>query len=144
MLRDIDTILNKKGWYPHAFLSGHAHNYQRYTRTVKLGGHELEVPFVVCGSGGHDLVPIVRAARGQQPADPAFGSRVDYLEVQPAVATGGLILEKYNYQDYGYLRISTSAQQLRIGFHVAGKGSVAQSQYDLVTVDLASHSLIAN
>ena len=49
----------------------------------------------------------------------SFGSKIDYLDVKPAVATCGLILEKYNYQDSGYLRISVDAQQLRIGFHVA-------------------------
>ena len=144
MLRQIDTILNQKGWYPHAFLSAHAHNYQRYTRTVRLGGHDLDVPFIVCGSGGHNLNPMVRASRGQPAQDPSFGSKVDYLDVKPAVATGGLILEKYNYQDYGYLRISVDAQQLRIGFHVAQNGSLPQSRFDLVTVDLPSHTMVAN
>lgn len=97
MLRQIDTICNQKGIYPHAFLSAHAHNYQRNTRIVR-----------------------------------------------PAVATGGLILEKYNDQDYGYLRISVDAQQLRIGCHVAQNGSLPQSHFDLVTVDLASHTMFAN
>ncbi len=35
-----------------------------YTRTVHLGGHDLDVPFVVCGSGGHNVNPLARAARG--------------------------------------------------------------------------------
>jgi hypothetical protein len=144
MLRQIDTILNQKGWYPHAFLSAHAHNYQRYTRTVRLGGHDLDVPFIVCGSGGHNLNPMVRASRGQPAQDPSFGSKVDYLDVKAAVSTGGLILEKYNYRDYGYLRISVDAQQLRIGFHVAQNGSLPQSRFDLVTVDLPSHTMVAN
>ena len=86
------------------FLSAHAHNYQRYTRTLRLGGHDLNVPFILCGSGGHNLNPMVMASRGQSAQDPSFGSKIDYLDVKPAVATGGLILEKYNYQDYGYLR----------------------------------------
>ena len=144
MLRQIDTILNQKSWYPHAFLSAHAHNYQRYTRTVRLGEHDLDVPFIVCGSGGHNLNPMVRASRGQPAQDPSFGSKVDYLDVKPAVATGGLMLEKYNYQEYGYLRISVDAQQLRIGFHVAQNGSLPQSRFDLVTVDLPSHTMVAN
>ncbi len=37
MLREIDTICKAQGVYPHAFLSGHAHNYQRYTRKLSLG-----------------------------------------------------------------------------------------------------------
>jgi hypothetical protein len=87
---------------------------------------------------------MVRAAAGQPAQDPNFGSNVDYLDVQPALATGGLVLEKYNYQDYGYLRISVDAQQLRIGFNLARGGSLPQSQYDLVTVDLVSRTMTAN
>jgi hypothetical protein len=109
-----------------------------------LKGYDLDVPFIICGSAGHSLVPIVRAARGQPAKDPSFGSNVDYMDVQPAIATGGLVLEKYNYQNYGYLRISVDAQQLRIGFHLAQKGSLPQSMYDLVTVDLASRTMVAN
>ena len=36
MLPEIDTICKDVGVYPHAFLSGHAHNYQRYTRNVQF------------------------------------------------------------------------------------------------------------
>src|SRR5260370_31042098 len=36
MLREIDTICPDQGLYPHPFLSGHAHNYQRYTRTLSF------------------------------------------------------------------------------------------------------------
>ena len=32
MLSDIDSICNETGVWPHAVLSGHAHNYQRFTR----------------------------------------------------------------------------------------------------------------
>jgi hypothetical protein len=66
MLRQIDTICAKVGVYPHAFLSGHAHNYQRYTRTVRMGGNDYDVPLIVCGDGGHHMNTIVRAKRGGQ------------------------------------------------------------------------------
>ena len=49
MLRQIDEICHQTGVYPHAFLSGHAHNYQRSTRTVRLDGSSYDVPFIVCG-----------------------------------------------------------------------------------------------
>src|SRR5579863_2809252 len=50
MLRQIDAICKAQGVYPHAFLSGHAHNYQRYTRTIQFGGNKYTVPFIVCGN----------------------------------------------------------------------------------------------
>src|SRR5208283_2499761 len=48
MLKDIDSACQQAGIWPHAILSGHAHNYQRFTR--HKGGRET--PFVVCGNGG--------------------------------------------------------------------------------------------
>ncbi|MGY3447932.1 metallophosphoesterase family protein [Bradyrhizobium sp. USDA 4353] len=144
MLRQIDTICAKVGVYPHAFLSAHAHNYQRYTRTVHFGGKDRDVPFIVCGDGGHHVNSLVRARRGTPAREPHFGSDVHYLDVEPSVTSKGLMLEKYNDRGYGYLRISADAHKLSIGFHVVGEGSIAQSRFDKVTIDLASHEMIAN
>ena len=57
---------------------------------------------------------------------------------------GGLLLEKFEDHNYGYLRISVDKEQLRIGFHQVGTTSLAQSRFDMVTVDLASHTMVAN
>lgn len=51
MLKDIDTACENTGVWPHAVLSGHAHNYQRFTRTLD----DRETPFVVAGNGGHAI-----------------------------------------------------------------------------------------
>lgn len=144
MLREIDTICNEEQVYPHAFLSGHAHNYQRYTRTIEFDGKEYDVPFVVCGDAGHNVNTLVQAKKGQKPDEPVNGAHVDYLEVNPAVKSKALILEKYDDHNYGYLRISVDKQQLRIGFHQVGITSLRQSRFDMVTVDLASHTMVAN
>ncbi len=144
MLRDIDTACQGAGIYPHAVLSAHAHNYQRYTRTIRLGGRDVEVPFIVCGGGGHNLNPLVRRSKANPGEEPSYGADVSYLEDRPAVEAQSLILEKYNDQDYGYLRITADAKQLSIGFHVAQDAPLSQSRFDMVTVDLASRALVAN
>jgi hypothetical protein len=144
MLREIDTICDKVGVYPHAFLSGHAHNYQRYTRTVHMGGKDFDVPLIVCGDGGHHVNTIVRAKGGTAAQEPHFGTHVNYLDVNPAVQAKGLLLEKYNDKGYGYLRVSADKDQLGIGFHLVGNTSIAQSRFDKVTVDLASHQMVSN
>jgi hypothetical protein len=87
MLRQIDAVCKDVGVYPHAILSAHQHNYQRYTRSIALAGKEREVPFVVCGSGGHHLNPIVQGRRGEPVQKPRYGQKVDYMEVKPAVET---------------------------------------------------------
>jgi len=107
MLREIDKICDREGVYPHAFLAAHAHNYQRYTRIVEFAGKERDVPFIVCGDGGHNVNPLVRGKKGQGPHEPHMGSNVDYLEFQPALKTKELLLEKYDDINYGYLFTST-------------------------------------
>jgi hypothetical protein len=57
MLNDIDSACQQAGVWPHAVFSGHAHNYQRYTRTV----NNLQIPFVVAGCGGHSPLSKMRA-----------------------------------------------------------------------------------
>jgi Calcineurin-like phosphoesterase len=144
MLRDIDTICKARGVYPHAFLSGHAHNYQRFSRMVQFASQTYEVPFIVCGDGGHNVNRLVRPAKGQPPQEPNYGTDVSYLDQKPAVTSQGLILKHYDDSNYGYLRITVDAESLKIGFNQVGKNSIPQSRVDLVTVDLASHTLMAN
>ncbi|OAF05055.1 hypothetical protein AYJ54_21590 [Bradyrhizobium centrolobii] len=145
MLKQIDKVCHDEGVYPHAFLSAHAHNYQRYTRIIEFGGKEIDVPFIVCGDGGHNVNPLVRAARGHRAEEPHSGSNVRYLEGQhrPAWAKQ-LLLEKYDDQNYGYLRIHVDKEELKIGFHQVGVRTLAQSRYDMVTVNLADHTMVAN
>jgi hypothetical protein len=144
MLAQIDEICKSEGVYPHAFLSGHAHNYQRYTRTVRFGGKDFDVPFVVCGSGGHNVNRLVKPSRGEPAREPDYGADVGYLDKKPAIETDGLLLEKYEDINYGYLRVSVDAQQLRIGFHGVASGTLPQSRVDLVTVQLADHTMVSN
>lgn len=145
MLAQIDAICAKQGVYPHAFLSGHSHNYQRFARTVRFGGKDFEVPFVVCGDGGHNVNRMIQARRGVSPQEPNFGASVNYMDppAKAAVKTQGLVLKHYDDTNYGYLRITVDATSLGIGFHQVGK-NIPQSRVDMVTVDLASHTIVSN
>ena len=140
MLRDIDTVCGSVGVYPHAILSGHAHNYQRFTRKILLNGRHIEVPFVVCGNGGHGLIPIANSAN----AHPAFGTDVSYLDAKPAITGEGLTIEKFDDQNFGYLMLTADKSRLRIAYHNTAGSSPAQSRFDLVTIDLAHQIRVAN
>ncbi len=122
MLADIDAACTKAGYWPHAHLSGHAHNYQRFTRTV----NKFDIPYVVCGNGGHGLSPIKGTPR------------------TPVNVNAEVIFENYDATDYGYLRIIVDSKQMRIEFHDEQVGQVFKSPSDAVTVDLASHTMISN
>ena len=60
MLGQIDAVCNEVGVWPHAFLSGHVHNYQRFTRTRKDNG--TQIPYLVCGNGGHNVAALAKGS----------------------------------------------------------------------------------
>jgi hypothetical protein len=141
MLADIDAICKEQGVYPHAFLSGHAHNYQRYTRTVQVAGSSFQVPFIVCGDGGHGIDKLIQASGGTTPPEPQDGADVSYLDASPAIETAGLVLERHDDRDYGYLRVTVDASTLQIEFHQVLSGATVPQLADAVSVDLAGHAI---
>lgn len=145
MLKQIDALCAGAGVYPHAVLSAHAHNYQRYTRAIHFGGRDIEVPFVVCGSGGHNINPLVRGRRGQPGRRPRYGEDVGYMDPHPVVPARGLTLDNYDDDPsgYGYLKVTVTAEQVRIAFQRADE-DVEQAESDAVAVDLATHRLVAS
>jgi hypothetical protein len=142
MLGQIDAICQKIGVYPHAFLSGHAHNYQRYTRKVAFKGKNFTVPFVVCGDGGHHVNPVVFGRIGQTAQEPGDDVDVSYLDVNPAVQAKGLTMNKHDQKNYGYLRIKVDASQLSIAFHPVNPKPLGSLPIDTVTVDLGKHTIV--
>jgi hypothetical protein len=120
MLQDIDTACQAAGVWPHAVLSGHAHNYQRFTRVV----NNYQLPYVVAGCGGHS---------------PLSTMRTNYRTPYPIDST--LTLESYDDTDYGYLRIIVNAQTLTIEFHPESDGATTKTPDDDVTINLATHTL---
>jgi len=129
MLSQIDVICNQTSVWPHAVLSAHAHNYQRFTR---LHG-ATQIPYIICGNGGHGLAKLSR--KGATPLRTP-------LALQVTGHTDKVTLENYDDQGYGYLRVVVTASQLRIEYHPASDGDAAKTPDDFVTVDLASRKLV--
>jgi hypothetical protein len=130
MLKEIDAICGKVGVWPHAVLSGHAHNYQRYTRAIG----NRQIPYIVCGNGGHGLSHLSKAQGVRTPQSvPIFA--------QPE-ANDSVTFENYDDKDYGYLRILANPSQLRIEYHPAADGGGAKTPDDFVTVNLAQSTLV--
>jgi len=130
MLKEIDAICKESGVWPHAILSGHAHSYQRFTR--QLGNRQI--PFVVCGNGGHGLTKLSKTQTLRTPQSmPIFA--------QPE-AKDSVTFESYDDANYGYLRVLVDPTQLRIEYHPASDGSQTKTPDDSVTIDLASGTLV--
>jgi hypothetical protein len=130
--RQIDAICNEVGVWPHAFLSGHAHNCQRFTRTRACG--ETLIPYLVCGNGGHNVVPLTKG--GTPPL------RAPQIIQTPKNSTDQLVLGNYDDKNYRYLRIVVTSRQLRIEYHTASDGPATKTPDDFVTVDLKRRKLV--
>ena len=126
--QEIDKICAATTVWPHAVLSAHAHNYQRFTR-IRAG---KSIPYIIAGNGGHG---VSRLAKKNEPAIRA-PSVIDTSEGEQVT------LENYDDQDFGYLRIVANAKQLRIEYHPASDGGSAKTPDDSLTVDLATRQLV--
>jgi hypothetical protein len=140
MLRQIDTICKDIGVYPHLVLSGHAHNYQRFTRTIKFGNNQktYEVPFIIVGNGGHNASPLVYQDY-KHLQDPDQDIDVTYLESEPVFTGAKLRMATYDDYNYSYLRVTVDDTTLTMEYvPVTDNGGFGP---DTITVDLANHRL---
>ena len=119
---DIDSCAQAAGFWPHAVLSGHAHNYQRFTRTV----NGMSIPYIVAGCGGHSPLTALQKGANGQPIR------------TPYPIDSELTLSSYNDTDYGYLRVVVDAQTMRIECHPI---STTKTPDDVVTVNLATRAV---
>lgn len=94
-LRDaLDAACQTAAFWPDAVLSGHAHVYQRMTRTVKVGVSDRQIPYIISGSGGYD-------AKASQ--------EIDKQEMASEDATDPEFRLHHFIPTYGYLRITVKA-----------------------------------
>jgi Calcineurin-like phosphoesterase len=124
LLDDMDSCCKSAGFWPHVFLSGHAHNYQRFTRTVG----NFDVPYIVCGNSGHNVTPLAKKGSGPLRT--------------PNKVNDELIFENYDDSNYGYLRIICDSETIRVEYHDANPDQKSES--DAVTVELKTHQMISN
>ncbi len=125
----LDQAATIAGVWPHAVFSGHVHDYQRFTRTVLVGGQQRAIPYLVAGAGGYANVPrlLHRLQRdaAQNPV-PCPSPTSD-----PTVELRG-----YNEIDPGFLRVTVTSTQLTAEyFTVPFTGSVPPAPFDAVTLN---------
>jgi hypothetical protein len=134
MLKEIDACCTSAGVWPHAILSGHSHNYQRYTRLLPVGNTTRQIPFLVIGNGGH--APLATLSGGGALRTPQSMPIFAQPEAKDTVT-----FESYDDKNYGYARILVSTTQLRIEYHPASDGATTKTPDDSVTVSLATGTL---
>jgi hypothetical protein len=87
------------GRYPNLILSGHVHNYQRFTNVVKGPKGQLAISYVVAGAGGYTKLGTLHTVNGAPPK-------------VPLALPNGLTLEQYDQKNFGFLRLEVSKTQI--------------------------------
>jgi acid phosphatase type 7 len=117
--------------YPNLVLSGHVHNYQRFTNVVQGPKGALQIPYVVAGAGGYTNLGPMQQVNGAPPKAPlALGN--------------GLTLEQYDAKNFGFLRLAVSKTQI-VGTYMSAPYSSgatpSASVIDSFTVDLVKNTV---
>jgi hypothetical protein len=119
------------GRYPNLILSGHVHNYQRFTTTVKHGKKQLEIPAVVAGAGGYTNLGKLQTINGAFPK-------------VPLQLGNGLTFEQYDQDNFGFLRLELSKAQI-LGTYMSAPYSVGATPEAKVVesfaIDVAGHTV---
>ncbi|MGI8552202.1 MAG: metallophosphoesterase [Dehalococcoidia bacterium] len=133
ILTALDQAVHAAGRWPDAVLSGHVHNYQRFTRTVAEpgAGATREIPYLVAGAGGYARTSRALHKLNRNPNDPANPPVPCPIQtLQPDVELRG-----YHEAACGFLRVTVTDQRLTIEyFAVPFVGQPPVAPFDAVTV----------
>ncbi len=118
--------------YPDLILSGHVHSYQRFTNVVQGPKGPQQIPYIVAGAGGYTNLGKLQLVNGAYPK-------------APLVVTGGLTLEQYDQDNFGFLRLEVSKTQI-VGTYLSAPYSVGGTPTatvaDSFTVDLTKKTVM--
>jgi Calcineurin-like phosphoesterase len=125
----LDQAMQSTNVIPHAVLSGHVHNMQRFTRTFK----GRQIPYIVEGRGGYANTDrlahkLQKDPHGNYPQAPlaAHAAQDSQLDLR---------LEYYDQTSAGFLRVTVTKQTLTLdSFSVGFDGSSDSAVKDSVTV----------
>lgn len=135
MLAQIDSCCQQAGIWPDLVLSGHAHLYERYTRTMAADGREI--PYVVSGNGGYyNLAKMKTNIAGIKPQAGAHS--------EPDGRGNTVNLDEYNDTVFGFLRITVSETEISVvslGVDPSAAAGTAPSTVDSFIVNLAAHTV---
>ena len=134
----VDQVLTSAfkaaGRYPDLVLSGHVHNYQRFTSVLQGPKGQLQIPYIVAGAGGYTNLGKLQKVNGAYP-DPT----------KPLSVGTGLTLERYDQTNFGFLRLAVSKTQI-VGTYISAPYSAgaaaASSVVESFTVDLVKHTVV--
>jgi hypothetical protein len=133
MLAVLDGAFQEADRYPDIVLSGHVHNYQRYTRQVA----GREIPYIVAGGGGYwNLYKMQTNPDGTA------------LEVPAITAEPGVTLENYCVDRHGYLRMRFEEGMITGQYYGVAESTQPNpgqaTRLDTFAIDLTQHKVVTS
>ncbi len=130
----LSNAFKATGRYPNLVLSGHVHNYQRFTSVVEAPKGQWQIPYIVAGAGGYTNLGKLQKVNGAYP-DPT----------KPLQVGNGLTLQRYDQNNFGFLRLEVSKTQI-LGTYMSAPYSAgatpAAGVVDAFTIDLVKHTVV--
>jgi hypothetical protein len=131
MLADLDSAFAQTGIVPDLVLSGHSHNYQRFTRTVTdRAGATLEVSFIVAGNGGHDITRLKPNQDGSPVRTPLPGA---------SAAPGSYPSLRQYFDGFGHLVVTVTRHVLTVD--LIGTHTGTDQPVDSLTLNLGTRKI---
>lgn len=141
ILDALDQASQAAGRWPNVVLSGHVHNYQRFTRSLTVNGQASQIPYIIAGAGGYANKPSLIHKMNRDPDNPGNPVPCPVETAEPDVSLRG-----YNEIAGGFLRVTvTSGSQLTLEYFAVpfGDGSVSPQLFDAVTVDCSTRQVVS-
>lgn len=144
MLQQIDACCQQAGIWPDLVVSGHAHLYEHYTRTMKADGRQI--PYLVAGNGGYyNLSKLKTNSAGKKPTPGK--------QTEPDGQGNTITLEQFNDTNFGFLRITVSATAILVEALTVSSTQITTTPsapvpapvvIDRFTVNLSSHTVTSS
>ncbi len=120
ILTAIDRAISNTGRTPDAVVSGHVHNYQRFSRTI----NDRTIPYIVAGAGGY-----ANDARSMHKLQK--GIEKEQLPYQTTLS--GVQLQNFQQTEPGFLRVTASGNGIAFEYWIVPFDGSAPSLFDQVS-----------
>ena len=120
ILAAIDSAIVASNRVPDAVLSGHVHNYQRFSREID----GKRVPYIVAGAGGYANTP-----KAMHKLQKGINTSLPYQTTRTDVR-----LENANHEEPGYLLVTVTDADITFDYFIAPFDESAPSKFDTITV----------
>jgi Calcineurin-like phosphoesterase len=117
ILTAIDRAISVTGRVPDAVLSGHVHNYQRFSRTIK----NRTIPYIVSGAGGYanDQRSMHKLQKG-----------INKEKLPYQTTFSGVELQSFQEEEPGFLQISVTPASIDFEYWIVPFDDSAPSLFD--------------